>query len=915
MITLTVDGTPLSVPDGASVLDAVLRLDGALPHLCREPNAPPQGACRTCLVAIDGARRWPAACVTPARDGMVVRTDDPEVERTRRAVLELTLAMQPAHGPVANFLRDDELHTAATQYGLTAPRFARAPKRALDESNPFFSLNHADCILCNRCVQACEDIQHIGAITMVGHGRETRVGAFAMQPIGESVCTSCGQCVATCPTGALLPKAAISAEQHRTRTTCPYCGVGCGITLRTGGGRIEMVDDEPENRSSMGMLCVKGRFGTTFANSPDRLTRPLVRRDGSLVPASWDEALDAAAEGLARKLGGFGAFASAKCTNEDGYVIQKFVRTVMGTNNIDHCTRLCHSPSVEAMLQQLGSGATSNSYEDYENAGCLVVIGCDPSSNHPVVASRIRRAIDERGVRLIVVNPRRIDLCDRTDLWLRPLPGTDVALFNAIAKVIYDEGLHDRDFIASRTENFEEWEAVIRGLVLDEQAAVCGVPLEKIREAARLYARPPLSGGSCLIWGMGITQHSHGTDNARSLLNLALLAGQVGRPGNGVSPLRGQNNVQGCGDAGCIPDSLPGYVGLGEAARARAAAAWGVEPPAEPGLKATDMIEGILHGGIRAMYVTGENPLLSEPNLEHATEAMKALDFLVVQDIFLHETAEIADVVLPAASFAEKEGTFTNSERRVQRVRKALNPPGEARTDWEITCDLARRVGARLGRPASGFDFASAAEIFDEMARITPQLGGLSHERLDREGGIQWPCPTPDHPGTPRLYEAAFPRGRGRFAPVRQQEPAAEMPDGRYPFMLNTGRILYHWHGGTITRRVKGLMERAPFVPLAIHPDDATRLGIVEGDEVVLYSRRGEMEARAAITDAVRAGELFVPFARLGEHSANFLTNNVYDADSRIPEYKACAVRIVRKADVGKWRRERGKPKAAAGPV
>jgi formate dehydrogenase alpha subunit len=705
-------------------------------------------------------------------------------------------------------------------------------------------------------------------------------------------------------------------------TTCAYCGVGCGVDLQVDAqDRIVWVDDRPDNPSSQGMLCVKGRFGLTFVNHEERLTRPLIRKKGVLQETTWEEALDHVAEKLIEHRESFAVLASAKATNEDGYALQKFTRLVMATNNIDHCTRLCHSPSVEAMLKQLGSGATSNSYEDYDNAGCLMVVGTDTSSNHPVIASRLRRAIDERGTKLIVVNPKRIDLCDKADFFLRPNPGTDVALFNGLAKVVLDEGMADLEFIRDRTEGFDEWAASLSEYTPERVEELTGVPAADIRGAARLFARPPRPrgepvaeggsdrpyGGSCLIWGMGVTQHTCGTDNAYSLLNLALVTGQVGRPGNGVSPLRGQNNVQGCGDAGCIPDNLPGYQGLGEANRSKFEAAWGAPLPGERGLRATEMFELAATGGLDCMYVTGENPLLSEPYIAHAEEAIKNLKFLVVQDIFPNETTQYAHVVLPAASFAEKEGTFTNSERRVQRVRKAIEPVGESRADWEITADIARRVARKLELPVEQFQWQSAAQVFAEMASLTPILGGISHERLDALGdeGIQWPCPTPGHPGTKRLYTETFPVGRAPFVPVEQGPPAAELPSRRFPLLLNTGRILYHWHGGTMTTRARVLLQRSPELQVAINPSDAVRFGIEDGEDIVVSSRRGELEGKAMLTDAVRPGEVFVPFVKLKEANANYLTNAVYDPKSRIPEYKVCAVRIDKPGAPQTWRRGR----------
>ena len=595
------------------------------------------------------------------------------------------------------------------------------------------------------------------------------------RPLVDSVCTTCGSCLASCPTGAITAKADIPAPVRTVTTTCPYCGVGCGIKARIDpNDRIIEILDDPDNQSSLGMLCVKGRFGFSFVNHPDRLTKPMVRRNGELTPVEWDEAIDYVADRLSEYRGdAFGTLASAKATNEDGYIQQKFARLIMQSNHIDHCTRLCHAPSVEAMLTALGSGATSNSYIDYEEAGCLVIIGSDANSNHPVAASRMRRAVVERGAKLIIINPRRIEMCDYADLWLRPRPGTDVALLNAMSKVIVDQDLADTKFISDRTEDYDEWWETVQKYDLDYAEKITGVPADQIEEAARTYACPPFS-GSCLIWGMGITQHTMGTANAHGLLNLALLAGQLGRPGSGISPLRGQNNVQGCGDAGCLPNAFPGYQVLGETSLAKFSDAWSSRPlPPDPGLVITDMVPAIDAGRIKAMYITGENPLLSEPDLHHAEETFKKLEFLVVQDIFMHETAEIADVVLPATSFAEKDGTFTNSERRVQRVRKAIDPVGDSKPDWAIIKDVAQRLSAKLGLELEHeFDYSHPLEIFDEMASLTPSIAGISYDRLEDEGGIQWPCPTPDHPGTRFLYENDFPRGpRAKFVSFRPRAP------------------------------------------------------------------------------------------------------------------------------------------------
>ncbi len=896
--TLTINNRPVTAPDGASVLDAINASGITVPQLCKDPDMKPIGACRTCLVQVEGQRGFPASCSVPVREGMQVRTDTPELLDLRRGVLELTMAMLPRDDNGSSPKSYKALTTAAESHGVAASRWDPRPRQPVDQSNPIFNIAMDACILCGRCAKACQDgAQFIGAIDVLGAGTDARIGTFMDRPLMESVCTTCGQCLSVCPTGAISVKAPPQKPAVKSvTTTCPYCGVGCGIKAQVSPeGRIAEVLDDSDNQSSVGMLCVKGRFGYTFVHHQDRLTSPLVRRNGVLVSVPWDEALDYVADRLAQYRGdAFATLCSAKATNEDGYIQQKFARLIMQSNHIDHCTRLCHAPSVEAMLTALGSGATSNSYIDYEEAGCILIIGSDANSNHPVAASRMRRAIIEKGARLIVINPRRIEMCDFADLWLRPHPGTDVALLNAMAKVILDEGLLDASFVENRTEGFEEWRKVVDAYPLDRAEQLTGVPAADIAAAARIYAAPPFS-GSCLVWGMGITQHTNGTANAHGLLNLALVAGQLGKPGSGISPLRGQNNVQGCGDAGCLPNAFPGYQTLNETSLAKFQAAWGNQPlPPEPGLVITDMVPAITQGRVKAMYITGENPLLSEPDLHHAEAAFKALEFMVVQDIFMHETAEIADVVLPACSFAEKEGTFTNSERRVQRVRQAVEPIGGSRPDWEIICDLARRMSRKLGLDLEGqFNHRDASQIWDEMAVLTPIVSGISHRRLDAEGGIQWPCPTPDHPGTRYLYAEDFPRGpRARFVPFDQGPAAAEMPSRRFPLILNTGRILYHWHGGTITRRAEALLARAPELEIAIAAEDGEKYGVENGQWIRIASRRGALEGRAVYSERMRPGEVFVPFVKLQQHAANFLTNAALDPNSRIPEYKVCAIRI-----------------------
>ncbi len=758
-LRLTIDGTSVEVPTGATVLDAVNRLGLPLPQLCKDPDHAPLGACRTCLVHVEGQRGLPAACHLPARDGMTVRTLHPDAVKTRKAVLDLTWSMLTPGADRGGF---GQVGEAARHHELAAPSHQPHHHFPVDDSKSFFVLDREACILCGRCTTACAEVQHIGAISMIGRNHDTRVGVASDGSMGSSICTSCGQCVATCPTGALRPKEKLAPAVREVETTCPYCGVGCGIRLHVrGDGRLAvMADDVPANRSSAGTLCVKGRFGTGFVHSRDRITSPLIRRDGAWVESSWDEALEAAADGLARHHGRFGSFASAKATNEDGYLIQKLARVVMGTNNVDHCTRLCHSPSVEAMLTSMGSGATSNSYEDYEEAGCLMVVGADASANHPVIAIRLRKAVS-RGARLIVVNPRRIELCDQADLWIQERPGTDVALFNAMARVMLDEGVADLDFIRSRTEGFDAWAATLEPYTLDYAEQVTGVPRDTIAQAARWYAKPPFS-GSCLIWGMGVTQHTNGTANAHALLNFALASGQMGFEGSGISPLRGQNNVQGCGDAGAIPTNLPGYADYSATSLSRFERAWGVRPPARPGLVVTEMTEGCLDGTIRAMYVVGENPMLAEPDLHHVDKALRQLDCLVVQDLFMHETAELAHVFLPAAAFAEKDGTFTNSERRVQRVRKAGRLVDHLRAG-EARGAPARRDGARLRLRQSRGDLRR-----DGASLAGHQRAFVCEARIGRD-----PMAVPDagSPGHAVSLRQGLPDGAG---PLRAGQPGGE---------------------------------------------------------------------------------------------------------------------------------------------
>ncbi|MFC1992165.1 formate dehydrogenase subunit alpha, partial [Chloroflexota bacterium] len=676
--------------------------------------------------------------------------------------------------------------------GITLPRtFKEQPAYNKD---PFFDRDYNLCILCGRCVRICQEVRGAGVLAFTYRGSQALVGtAFG------SGCQFCGACVDICPTGALMErnrKWLGPTAEREVLTTCPYCGVGCQLKLQLKEDKIIEVLPQAENEVNRGQACVKGRFGIQeFVHHPERLTAPLVKRDGKFVESTWDEALEI----VASRLAGYQAdelavIASAKATNEDNYVAQKLCRTVLGTNNIDHCARLSHTPTVAGLTTAFGSGAMTNSIHDIGDAACILAIGTNTTATHPVIGLEVQRATSNGG-KLIVANPREIGLVKCADIWLQLKPGTDVALLMGMMRVIVDEGLVDSGFIEERCENLDAFKESLKSFDLDSVEKITGVPGEKITEAARLFAN---NSPATILYAMGITQHAHGTDNVLAVANLAMLTGNVGKLSTGVNPLWGQNNVQGACDLGSLPDVYTDYqLVVDQAVREKFEKAWGVSLNPSPGLTLTEIFGAAGNGQIKAMYLIGENPVLSDPDANHIKEALEKLEFMVVQDLFLSETAELADVVLPAASFAERDGTFTNTERRVQRVRKAIEPVGDSRPDWEITCQIARKMGAK------GFDFENSSQIMDEIANLTPSYGGISYSRLENNG-LQWPCPTQDHPGTPVLHSGIFTRGKGRFTPL-EHKPSAELPDEEYPLILTTVRSLYHYHTGTMTRKVAGL--------------------------------------------------------------------------------------------------------------
>ncbi|MFH1639263.1 MAG: formate dehydrogenase subunit alpha [Chloroflexota bacterium] len=879
---LTIDGIEVEAKPGNTVLEAAQTAGIYIPTLCSHADLEPYGGCRLCVVEIEKVRGLPTACTTPASPGMIVHTETPAVDRVRHTAVELLIADHPEDCLICSQNQRCELQKVASYLGIRKQSFHRtSTPTVIDDSNPFFNLDRSRCILCARCVRTCSEVTGNGAIDLANRGYRTKVVTFNDGLLIDSICQSCGECVEHCPVGALSPKET-KPPTREVLTTCPYCGVGCQMYLGIRGGKVISIRGKSEGSTNKGWLCVKGRYGIgEFIHHPDRLTTPLIKRDGKFEEASWDEALGLIASKLASyKSDEMAVVSSAKCTNEDNYVAQKFARAVLGTNNVDHCARLCHASTVAGLGQSFGAGAMTNSIDEIAGADCIFVIGSNTTEAHPVIGFEIQRAV-RHGAKLIVVNPREIGLVRSAQLWLRQRPGSDVALLMGMMKVIVDEGLVDTEFIQEHCENFESFKESLENFPLDFVESVTDVPAEQIAQAARIYAT---SKPASIIYSMGITQHSHGTDNVMAIANLAMLTGNVGKASSGVNPLRGQNNVQGACDLGAVPNVYTGYQTVtNEAIRKKFEDAWGCNLPATPGLAITEMIPAAYEGSLKAMYLIGENPALSEPDANHAREALSRLDFFVVQDIFLTETAKLAHVVLPGTSFAEKDGTFTSTDRKVQRVRKAIEPQGQSRPDWLITCQIAKKMGAK------GFSFNNPSEIMDEIARLTPSYGGISYRRLE-SGSLQWPCPTPDHPGTPFLHAGKFSRGKGRFVPL-EYKPPREMPDKDYPLILTTGRNINHFHTGTLTRKVKGLNVLRGEEQVEINPEDAGALGINDGDVVKVTSRRGEVVTKAKLTGVSSRGVVFMTF-HFAESPTNVLTNPALDPVAKIPELKVCAVRV-----------------------
>lgn len=887
-INLKIDGLTIKTNEKSTILQAALENDIYIPHLCYNPDIKPFGACRLCMVENSEGKQV-TSCETLVEDGMNVVTESDSINKVRKLVIKLLIANHEWDCITCAKDSNCKLQEIAAYLGIEKADLGDlrlgVQDISVDRSNPFFDRDLKKCILCGICIRICREILGVSAVEFGFRGYDTKVIAPADKTILESKCVSCGECVVGCPVGALVPKNTLKPSRE-VKTICPYCGVGCGIYLGFRGNIVTSVRGDPDNPVNKGNLCVKGRFGYGFVNHPDRLKSPLIKIDGEFKEVGWDEALDFVAKNLSKYKGdSFATIASAKCTNEENYIFQKFTRAVMGTNNIDHCARLCHASSVAGLSQTIGSGAMTNSIDDISDSSCILAIGTNTTATHPIIGLQIIKSI-RNGGKLIVANPREIELCQYADVFLQHNPGTDVALLMGMMNVIVKENLHEISFINERCENFDIFRESLEKFDLDFVESITGVSKENIIKAATVYAS---SRPASIIYSMGITQHSHGTDNVIAVSNLALLTGNIGNRAAGVNPLRGQNNVQGSCDMGCLPDVYPGYQSVNDSVITKKFEdAWNCKLNENKGLTLPEFIEYAYKGQIKALYIIGENPILSEPDSLHVKDSLEKLEFLVVQDIFLTETALLADVVLPASTFAEKDGTFTNTERRVQRIREAMKSVGDSKPDWQITCEIAKRLGG------FDFDYHNSGEIMEEIAALIPTYGGITYERIENEG-LQWPCPDKNDQGTPVLHVRHFntENGKGKFIPLDYQ-PSAEVPDKEYPFILTTGRSLYQYHTGTMTRLVDGLNKLYNHDFLEMNPKDALSLGVVDGDCVKVISRRGEVNAKVKIMDASPLGVVSMTF-HFGETLTNILTNTARDPVSNTAELKVCAVKIVKR--------------------
>ena len=917
------DGQKVEAYEGETILQAAKRAGVDIPHLCYKEGLRPDGNCRACVVEIKGERVLAPSCCRAATAGMEVQACSERAVKSQKMVVEMLLSDMPDAGYKWNDAEGGAgQHGELTQWAERLDLEVRPELKALrreqpkaDVSHPAMAVNLDACIQCNRCVRACREEQVNDVIGYAMRGGDSKIVFDLDDPMGDSTCVACGECVQACPTGALMPKTQVGSQvvDRKVDSVCPFCGVGCLITYNVKDEQIVSVDgrDGPANH---GRLCVKGRFGFDYAHHPQRLTKPLIRKPG--IPksiddgqplnwsevfreATWEEALELAGGKLAQLRDTYGpkslaGFGSAKGSNEEAYLFQKLVRTGFGSNNVDHCTRLCHASSVAALLEGVGSGAVSNQVNDVENAEMIFIIGSNPTANHPVAATWMKNAA-KRGAKIVLADPRRTDISKHAWRTLQFKADTDVAMLNALIHAVIDEGLVDEAFVRERASNFEALKENVKGYSPEAMAPICGIPAETLREVARAFATAK---GAMILWGMGVSQHVHGTDNSRCLIALVSVTGQIGKPGSGLHPLRGQNNVQGASDAGLIPMMFPNYQRVDNpAAHQWFEKFWGQPLDKTPGYTVVEIMHKALAEDsdphkIRGMYVMGENPAMSDPDLNHARHALGALEHLVVQDIFMTETAWLADVVLPASAWPEKTGTGSNTDRMVQLGKRALNPPGDAKPDLWIIQQLAKRIGLDWNYQG---EECGVAEVYDEMRQaMHAAISGITWDRLERESSVTYPCLSAEDPGQPIVFVEDFPTGDGRVKLVPADIiPAAERPDAEYPFVLITGRQLEHWHTGSMTRRATVLDALEPIATASMNQADLTKLGLAPGDVITIQSRRGEVAIHVRRDDGTPQGAVFVPFAYY-EAAANLMTNAALDPFGKIPEFKYCAVRLTR---------------------
>ncbi|XMB66734.1 formate dehydrogenase subunit alpha [Mycoplasmatota bacterium zrk1] len=885
MVKLTINGRQIEAKEKTTVLEVTKELGINIPTLCHDDRLSKETSCRLCVVEVNGGEKLLTSCNLEVAEGMVIETHSDKVIEARKHNLSLLWGPHPNECVVCEKSGECKLEEYNYEYDIDVEPIFDAHKRnqPKNESNHFFEIDPRKCILCGKCIRMCDEQMQVGALGYVNRGNETFV-TFANEDFDEANCVSCGNCVSVCPTGALMPKSKSKYRNWnttRTKTTCPYCGVGCQMELVVTNGevvRVEPVVDAVNN----GLLCVKGKFAFNFINHPNRLKTPLIKRNGVFEEATWDEAYSLIKEkvDLIKKdyPNSFAGLSSARCTNEENYLFQKMMRAVFGTNNVDHCARLCHASTVTGLGSTLGSGAMTNSISEVLDHDVIFIAGSNTTSTHPVIGSFMKQA-QANGAKVIVAEPREIELAENADVFIQIQPGSNVALFKGMMHYIYKNDLQDEEFIRLRTEGFEEFIKSIEDFTTEEAAQICGCKKEDIEKAAEIYAKGKKAG---IYYSMGVTQHSQGTNGVKSVANLAMLCGHVGKESSGINPLRGQNNVQGACDLGALPNNFTGYQKVfDDLARAKFESAWGVKLDSQVGLTVPKIIDGMVNDEIKFLYIMGENPMISDPDINHVKNGLERVDFLVVQDIFLTETAEFADVVLPASSYAEKTGTFTNTERKIQLVNKVIEPTGNSKPDWIILKELM----TELGYPQA---YSSPSDIMDEIASLTPIYGGVNYDRVSKSG-LQWPCFDESHPGTKYLHKGKFSRGKGLFTPVEYISPM-EVADDEYPITLTTGRTLYHYHTATMTNKTEGINKIVPENFFEVSKETAKKYNLINGAKTYVSSRRGTTIAVVKVVDTIKDDVIFMPFHFA--NGANVLTNTALDQFCDIPELKVCAVKF-----------------------